>query len=93
MNVLMEGEAMKEKIDRYIKKKKREKIIKMLKENMFVILGVIAILIALIVLKILKKKAKKKIKTKIKESIKNKVDSNSSLDDSTDAEDLEDDEF
>ena len=85
----MEGEDMKEKIDRYIKKKKREKIIKLLKDNMFVILGVIALLIALIVLRILKKNAKKKIK----ESIKNKVNSNSSLDDYTDAEELEDDEF
>ena len=84
---------MKEKIDRYIKKKKREKIIKLLKDNRFVILGVVALLIALIVLKILKKNAKKKIKTKIKESIKNKVNSNSSLDDYTDVEELEDDEF
>jgi hypothetical protein len=61
---------MKEQIEKYIRKKRREKIIKILKDNIFVILGAVGILILLIVLKILKKKAKKKIKAQIKDSIK-----------------------
>jgi hypothetical protein len=61
---------MKEQIEKYIRKKRREKIIKILKDNIFVILGAVGILILLIVLKILKIKAKKKIKAQIKDSIK-----------------------
>ena len=68
---------MKEKIDNYLKKKKREKIIKLLKDNIWVILGVVGVLIALIVLKILKKKAKKKIKAKIKETVRDRVNNSS----------------
>ena len=66
---------MKERIEKYLRKKRREKAWKMLKDNIFVVLAAFGILIALIVLKVLKKKAKKKVKAKIKESIKNGIDS------------------
>ena len=66
---------MKECIEKYLRKKRREKVLKMLKDNIFVVLAAFGIVIALIVLKVLKKKAKKKVKAKIKESIKNGIDS------------------
>ena len=66
---------MKERIEKYLRKKRREKAWKMLKDNIFVVLAAFGIVIALIVLKVLKKKAKKKVKAKIKESIKNGIDS------------------
>ena len=66
---------MKERLEKYLRKKRREKAWKMLKDNIFVVLAAFGIVIALIVLKVLKKKAKKKVKAKIKESIKNGIDS------------------
>ena len=66
---------MKECIEKYLRKKRREKALKVLKDNIFVVLAAFGIVIALIVLKVLKKKAKKKVKAKIKESIKNGIDS------------------
>ena len=66
---------MKERIEKYIRKKRREKAIKMIKDNIFIILGVLGLIILLIILKILKKKAKKKVKAKIKETIKSGIDS------------------
>ena len=36
---------MKERIERYIRKKKREKALKLVKDNIFVILGALGILI------------------------------------------------
>jgi len=66
---------MKERIEKYLRKKRREKAWKMLKDNIFVVLVAFGILIALIFLKVLKKKAKKKVKAKIKKSIKNGIDS------------------
>ena len=76
---------MKEQIEKYIRKKRREKIIKILKDNIFVILGAVGILALLIVLKILKKKAKKKIKAQIKDSIKKGIAGYHDLDESLDA--------
>ena len=67
-----EGETMKDRIDAYIKKKKREAALKILKDNLPLILGILGVFIALIVLGILKKRAKKKVKAKIKESIRNR---------------------
>ena len=64
---------MKERIEKYIRKKRREKAIRMIKDNIFIILGVLGLIILLIILKILKKKAKKKVKAKIKETIKNGI--------------------
>lgn len=66
---------MKERIEQYIKKKQRERVLKMLKDNIPVILGVLGLIILLIVLKILKKKAKKKVKATIKETIKSGIES------------------
>ena len=66
---------MKERIEKYIRKKRREKAITMIKDNIFIILGVLGLIILLIILKILKKKAKKKVKAKIKETIKSGIDS------------------
>ena len=66
---------MKERIEKYIRKKRREKAIKMIKDNIFIILGVLGLIILLIILKILKKKAKKKVKAKIKETNKSGIDS------------------
>ena len=66
---------MKERIEKYIRKKRREKAIKMINDNIFIILGVLGLIILLIILKILKKKAKKKVKAKIKETIKSGIDS------------------
>ena len=85
-----EGVIMKDRIEKYIKKKQRERALKMLKDNIPVILGVLGLIILLIVLKILKKKAKKKVKAKIKETIKNGIenikDKDSSSDDDEEAE-------
>ena len=63
---------MKDRIDKYIKKKKREAALKILMDNLPAILGVLGVILLLIVLKILKKKAKKKVKAKIKASIANR---------------------
>ena len=60
---------MKERIVRYIRKKKREKALKLVKDNIFVILGALGILILLIILKALKRKAKKKVKAKIRRKL------------------------
>lgn len=60
---------MKERIEKYIKKKQREKAIKMLKDNIPVILGVLGLIILLVILKILKNKAK--IRKTIKREIGN----------------------
>ena len=65
---------MKEKIDSYFKKKKREMALKILKDNLPIIFGVLAFVIALIAFKIVKKKAKKKIKAKIKDAVKTEID-------------------
>ncbi len=71
---------MKKKIERYIRKKERERVLKLLKENMGIILGVLALLVALIVFKIVKKKAKKKVKAKIKASVKSGIENMRSRD-------------
>ena len=80
---------MKEQIRKYIAKKKREAALKVLKDNIFVILGALGILILLIVLKILKKKAKKKVNAKIRTSVKNKVESIRNRDQSANEEETE----
>ena len=80
---------MKERIERYIRKKKREKALKLVKDNIFVILGALGILILLIILKALKRKAKKKVKAKIKSAVKEKVGSMRNKDDSSDGEETE----
>ena len=63
-----EGETMKDRIDKYIKKKKREAALKIIKDNLPAILCVLGVILALIVFKIIRKKAKKKVKAKIKEA-------------------------
>ena len=83
---------MKERIERYIRKKKREKALKLVKDNIFVILGALGILILLIILKALKRKAKKKVKAKIKSAVKEKVGSMRNKDDSSDGEEAETEE-
>ena len=84
-----EGVIMKERIEKYIKKKQRERALKMLKDNIPVILGVLGLIILLIVLKILKKKAKKKVKAKIKETIKSGIDSIRDKESSSDGDEEE----
>ncbi len=66
---------MKEKIDKYIAKKRRKAIIKLIKKNLPTIFGVLAVIIILIVLKVVKKKTKKKVKAMIKDSIKKEISS------------------
>nr|MBQ4457071.1 hypothetical protein [Clostridia bacterium] len=83
---------MKERIERYIRKKKREKALKLVKDNIFVILGALGILILLIILKALKRKAKKKVKAKIKSAVKEKVGSMRNKDDSSDGKETETEE-
>ena len=83
---------MKERIVRYIRKKEREKALKLVKDNIFVILGALGILILLIILKALKRKAKKKVKAKIKSAVKEKVGSMRNKDDSSDGKETETEE-
>ena len=83
---------MKERIERYVRKKKREKALKLVKDNIFVILGALSILILLIILKVLKRKAKKEFKAKIKGAVKEKVSRMRNKDDSSDGEETKTEE-
>ena len=65
---------MKARVDNYLKKKKREMILNIIKENIPIILAVVAIITGLITFKVLKRKAKKKVKAKIRSSIKSGVE-------------------
>ena len=62
---------MKKQIEKYMKRKRREHIWKLIKSNFPLILAALVVITGLITIKILKKVAKKKVKKKIKESIKN----------------------
>ncbi len=85
---------MKEQVKRYIKKKEREKILKLLKDNIFIVAGVFVVFILLIVLGVLKKKAKKRRRAKIRAAIRDGISSFRRLDDDYDEdEDFEDEEY
>ena len=87
---------MKEQVKRYIKKKEREKILKLLKDNIFIVAGVFVVFILLIVLGVLKKKAKKRRRAKIRAAIRDGISSFRRLDDDYDYdedEDFEDEEY
>ncbi len=83
---------MKKKIERYIKKKRREILVKVLKDNIVVIIGALALIIALIILRIFTKKAKKKAKAKVRKSIRNWIKKTFSKDYYYDCDEYEEDE-
>ena len=64
---------MKDKIEKYIRKKKRDAAKKIIKYNMPTILAVLAVLMLFIILKIVAKKAKKKAKSWIVNTIKESI--------------------
>ena len=83
---------MKTKIERYLRKKKRQAALKLLKDNILIVLGALGIIILLVVLKVLKRKAQKKVKAKIKSSIKEGMSSIRNTGESSDGEKAETEE-
>ena len=64
---------MKDRLEKYIRKKKRDAAIKIIKDNMPTILGALAVLMMFIILKVVAKRAKKKVKTWIVDTIKENI--------------------